>query len=242
MADLSFKKEFLDTGIVAKAQSWCFGKDPIVSPIQVGFAGGNNMFSICAGYTFTCPKNEKYPTLKVVYCPKLHSKTHRKDPANMTRWYLWQPIAKSGLLVLDSDKCEQEYGFDFYKFFKTDAFKTGQQVFKKAMTRGIAEAMKLRDELDEETKQEFDRWIRTLEEARDVITEVPVLNEKSYKLIDYDKFVQEIKNKGYEDELKQRVEIKKQHEIKVGQKFVDRVKKSELKPGEQDNRIQKDNH
>ena len=242
MADLSFKKEFLDTGIVTKAQSWCFGKDPIVSPIQVGFAAGNNKFSICAGYTFTCPKNEKYPTLKVVYCPKLHSKTHRKDPANMTRWYLWQPIAKSGLLVLDSDKCEQEYGFDFYKFFKTDAFRAGQQIFKKAMTRGITEAMKLHDDLDEEKKEEFDTWIESLEEARDIVTEVPELNEKPYKLIDYDKFVQEIKDKGYEKELKDRSQKMADWNKKIGQRFMDRVKKNELKPGEQDNRIPKDNN
>lgn len=241
MADLSFKKEFLDTGIVSKGTSWCFGKDPIVSPLQVGFAAGNSKFSICAGYTFTCPKNEQFPTLRVVYCAKLYSKTHHKDPSNMTRWYLWKPISKSGLLVLDSDKCEEEYGFDFYKFFKTDAFRRGQQIFKKTMARGIQEAIPLKDSLDSEKKEEFDTWIEALQEAKDIVTDVPTLNEKPYKLIDYDKLVKEIRDQGYGEELAKRGKTMRDYFTNQGKRFLDKVKKNELKPGEQDNRISKEN-
>ena len=83
---------------------------------------------------------------------------------------------------------------------------------------------------------------KSLEEARDIVTEVPELNEKPYKLIDYDKFVQEIKDKGYEKELKDRSQKMADWNKKIGQRFMDRVKKNELKPGEQDNRIPKDNN
>ena len=236
MADLSFKKEFLDSGIVTNAKSWCFGKEPVVSPIQVGFAAGANKFSSCAGYTFTCPKNEKYPTLKVVYCAKLHSKIWHKDPANMSRWFLWQPVGKSGVIVLDSDKCEEEYGFDFYKFFKTDAFKQGQTIFKKTIKRGIEEAKTLRSEVKAEDQQQYDEWIKSLEEAAELITNVPELNEKSYQMVDFDKFIRELHKNGYGEELKTRGAIKQKVDLNIAHRFMDKVKKNELKPGEQDNR------
>lgn len=236
---LSFKQEFQDTGIVTDIKSWCFGKDPIVSPQQVIFAGGGNKFSFCAGYTMTCPKNKKYPTLKVVFCAKLRSHIFHRDPGNLSRWYLWQPLGNSGCLVMDTDKCEKEYGFDFYKFYRTGLFKKGQEVFSRTIANGIRGASKLYGEMDKEDQSNFQKYIDSLSEARDIVTQTPEVNEKSYSLIDYDKFIADLKKAGYTDELEKRIEILSKYNDEIGKRFMDKVKKNELKPGEMDRALDK---
>lgn len=234
MAPLSFKKEFIDTGIVTSVSTWCFGKDPVVSPIQVGYAAGANKFSICAGYTFTCPKAKDFNTLKVVYCAKLHSKIFRQDPSNRSRWYMWQQIGKSGCIVLDSDQCEDIFGFDIYKFIKTAEFKKGQQYFAATLNKGISAANKIRDQIDKDNRNEIDTWISSLKEAVKIITEAPDINETEYKLIDFDKFRRELKDRGYGGELSQRSANNRQSYIDTGRRFINKVKANSLKAGEQD--------
>ena len=236
MADLSFKKEFLDAGIVKDVKAWAFGSTPVVSPLQVGFAAGNNKFSMCAAFSFTSLKNDKFPTFKVVFCAKLHSKIFRRDPANRSSWYIWQPIGKSGCIVLDTDKCEEEYGFDFYKFIKTSEFKKAQKIFQKNILNGITEAKKLKDELPKEKQEEYDTYIKSLEEASTIITEIPDVNENTFKLIDFDKFIRELKDNGYGEELNSRGNTMTAYNRKVGTAFVDKVKRNALKAGEQDAR------
>lgn len=237
---LSFKKEFQDTGIVTDIKSWCFGKDPIVSPQQVIFAGGGNKFSLCAGYTMTCPKNKKYPTLKIVFCAKLRSHIFHKDPGSLSRWYLWQPLGNSGCLVMDSDKCEEEYGFDFYKFYKTELFKNGQEVFSRTIAKGIQGASRLYGKMDKEDQSNFQKYIDALSEARDLVLDVPELYDRSYPLVDYDKFIADLKKQGYSKELEQRMDILYKYNDEIGKKFMDKVRKNALKTGEEERAIQHD--
>lgn len=235
--DLSFKKEFLDTGIVTSVQTWCFGKEPVVSPLQVAYAAGANKFSICAGYTFTCTKAKDYNTLKIVYCPKLHSKIFNRDPSNRSRWFMWQQIGKSGCIVINSDKCEEIFGFDVYKFIKTAEFKKGQRFFARNIQRGISEAKKLRNSVDPENRNQFDTYVKSLEEAVKIITEIPNIEESEYKLIDFDKFRKEIVDRGYGGELRDRASKMNDYNRSVGTKFIDKVKHNELKDGEQDKAV-----
>lgn len=242
MEDLSFKELFLDTGLITKPHAWCFGQDPIVSPIQVAFAAGSKMFSLCAGYTFTCPnsKDKDHNVYKVVFCAKLHSKIYRKDPSNRSSWFIWQPIGTSGCIVLDSDKFEEMTGVDVYKFVKTDIFRNGQKLFKNILAKGIAAAKELKKEVPREEQDQYDTYIKSLEEASGIITEVPDVNEKSYKLINYDKFREELKKQGYGAELRTRAANLSKFNTDIGKKFVDKVKRNELKAGEQDARAKAD--
>ena len=236
MADLSFKKEFIDGGIVDSVKAWCFGAMPIVSPLQVKFAAGANKFSTCAAFSFTSSKEKKFPSFKVVFCAKLHSKIYRQDPSNRSSWFIWQPIGDSGCIVLNSDKCEEIYGFDVYKFFKTSEFKAMQQAFRKKIENGIAEAKKLRKDIPLEGRVEYDTYIKSLEEAVKIVVEPPDLNEDEFKLIDYDKFRRELQKDGYGEELRSRAETMTKFHREIGKNFVDKVKRNELKAGEQDAR------
>lgn len=236
MANSSFKEQFVDTGLIENISAWCFGKDPIVSPIQVAFAAGAKMFSLCAGFTFTCPKVKENNVFKFVFCAKLHSKIYRKDPSNRSSWYIWQPIKSSGCLVLDSDKFEEMTGVDIYKFIKTDFFKKAQGIFQKILGTGIEESKKIKTDVPKEEQDEFDTYIKSLEEAHGIITDVPEIMEKSFKLINYDKFRRELEQQGYGSELKTRGANMTKYHQEVGRKFVDKVKRNELKAGEQDAR------
>ena len=158
----------------------------------------------------------------------------------MSRWFLWQPVGNSGCLVLDSDKCEELYGFDFYKFYRTDLFRKGQLIFKKTLEKGIAEATPIADAVDPEDKNTYAEYMQSLKEAVEIVTQTPELNEKSFRLTDYDKFIAELKKKGYSDELAQRSAAKTQSDIGIGQRFMDKVKKNALKAGEQERSIQHD--
>lgn len=241
MANTSFKEQFIDTGLIKDISAWCFGKDPIVSPVQVAFAAGAKMFSMCAAFSFTCPKVKENNVFKFVFCAKLHSKIYRKDPTNRSSWYIWQPIGKSGCIVLDSDKFEEMTGVDIYKFVKTDFFKQAQRIFQKILKKGILASEDLRKDVPEEDHNEFNTYLKSLEEASQIVTEIPDIMEKTFKLINYDKFRRELEQQGYGDELKQRGATMTKHHQEIGKKFVDKVKRNELKAGEQDARAKADN-
>lgn len=234
----SLKKQFIDTGLIKDIKVWCFGKDPVVSPVQVAFAAGAKMFSICAGLTFVCPKVKENNTFKFVFCAKLHSKIYRKDPANRTAWYIWQPIGKSGCLVLDTDKFKELTGVNIYDFTRTNEFKNLQQQFKKVLQKGIDAAIELTPEVPKDEENDYRSYIKSLEEAEEIITQYPDVMDKSYKLINYDRFTSELKKQGYGDELAKRGEIMTKHHRDIGTKFVDKVKQNALKAGEQERLIQ----
>ena len=229
---LSFKREFMDAGIVSSAKFWAFGKDPVVSPLQVKFAAGGNKFSCCAAYAFTCPKNEKFPDLKVVFCAKLHSKIFRRDPSNLSRWYIWQPIGKSGCMVLSADDAREQYGFDIFKFFKTSEFKRGQAEIKRLIEVGLKGAKKLYKEIGKEDLDEYSTFVKSLEEAKEIVDDVPSFEDKSYRLVDYDKFIRELQSGGFGEELKQRARAFKDWRTSSAKRFMDRVKINDLKAGE----------
>ena len=229
---LSFKREFLDTGIITSAKFWCFGKEPVVSPLQVKYAAGGNKFSCTAAYAFTSGKNEKFPNFKVVFCSKLHSKVFRRDPNNLSRWYIWQPIGGSGCLVLSDEDAQEAYEFDIYKFFKTSDFKKGQSTIKRYMEKGIAEAKRLYKEVGKEGANEYATFIESLEEAKELVDDVPSFEDKSYKLIDFDKFLKEIKAGGYGEELRKRASTYTKFNADIGNRFLDRVRKNDLKAAE----------
>jgi len=234
MATLSFKEQFIDTGLIKDIKAWCFGKDPVVSPIQVAFAAGAKMFSVTAAFSFTCPKAKEHNQFKIVFCAKLHSKIFRKDPTNRSSWFVWQPIGNSGCLVLDSDKFEEMTGVDVYKFIRTDLFKNAQKIFKQLIEKGISSAIELRSEVKPEDENEYETYVQSLKEAAEIVTQFPEFMEKSYKLINYDRFRDELKKKGYGAELKRRGDIMTKHHREVGTRFVDKVKRNALKAGEQD--------
>lgn len=240
MENLSLKKDFIDAGLMTPPKIWCFGKDPIVSPIQVAFAAGAKMFSICAGMTFSCPKVKENNVFKFVFCAKLHSKIYRRDPSNRSSWYIWQPIGNSGCLVLDTDKFEAMTGINMYHLVRTPEFKGLQQTFKKVLHKGIDGAIELRREIPHEDEDQYETYIKSLQEAETIITQFPVIMDKSFKLINYDKFTDELKRKGYGGELTRRGEIMTKHHREIGKRFVDKVRQNELKAGEQEKKIQQD--
>lgn len=236
----SFKELFIDTGLMTTPKVWCFGKDPVVSPVQVAFAAGAKMFSICAAISFTCPKVKENNSFKIVFCAKLHSKIHRRDPANRSSWFIWQPIGTSGCLVLDPDKFEEMSGINVYKMARTNDFYRLQQTFKKVMKKGIDAAYDLKREISPEEQNQYETYLKSLEEASEIITQMPVFMEKSFRLVNYDKFTDELKKRGFGDELAKRGETMTQHHREVGKKFVDKVKQNALKSGEQEREIQHD--
>ena len=219
----SFKENFIDTGLIKDIKAWCFGKDPIVSPIQVAFSAGAKMFSSCAVFSFICPKIKEHNVFKIVFCAKLHSKIFRKDPTNRSCWYIWQPIGSSGCLVLDIDKFEKMTGIDVYKFTRTDFFKKAQKIFKQLIDKGISKAIELRAEVKHEDENEYETYIQSLKEASEIVTQLPEFNDKSYKLINYDKFREELKKKGFEKELKMRGDAMTKSNTKIGRGFMNRV-------------------
>ena len=240
MADLSLKRDFVDKGLMKDLKAWCFGKDPVVSPIQVAFAAGAKMFSVCAAITFTCPKVEQNNVFKLVFCAKLHSKIFRKDPTNRSSWFIWQPIGKSGCMVWDTDKFESMTGIKIYDVVRTPEFKQLQQTFKKILAKGIDEAAALRKDVSREDEDEYSTYIKSLQEAQEIIGQMPVIMDKSYKLVDYDRFTDELKKQGYSDELHKRGDMMMKRNKDVGKKFVDKVKHNALKTGEQERNIQHD--
>ena len=235
MPDLSsFKEKFIDTKIVDKVSWTCFGAFPIVNPIQVEFAAGSKMHSFTAGITFHSPTNEKFPNFKIVFCAKLHSKIFRRDPSNRSHWYIWQPVGRSGALVIDSDKCEKEYGFDVYAFFRTKEFKEVQKKMKSYIQKGITAAKALAKDVEKEKQNDYNQCIKSLEEAAEIVMQFPTIEEKNQKLVNYDAFIDELKKQGYGGELKTRGGAMTDYARKVGTRFVDKVKRNALKAGEQD--------
>ena len=198
------------------------------------------MFSTCAALSFVCPKVKENNVFKFVFCAKLHSKIYRKDPANRSSWFIWQPIGKSGCLVLDTEKFEEMTGVNMYAVTRTPEFKRLQQQFKTVLQKGIDGAIGLRKEISRENEEEYETYIKSLEEAKEIITQFPVIMDKSYKLVNYDRFTNELKRKGYGDELRKRGETMTAHHQDIGKKFVDKVKQNALKTGEQERQIQHD--
>ena len=134
--------------------------------------------------------------------------------------------------------------FNFYYAFP-DVRKDGTYEkivvdFQKILKKGIMASEDLRKDVPEEEHNEFNTYLKSLQEASEVIVEIPDIMEKTYKLINYDKFRRELEQQGYGAELKQRGEIMTKHHQNIGKKFVDKVKRNALKAGEQDARAKHD--
>ena len=191
--------------VIAKKQLFSFGAAPLTDLRELVFAAGGNKFSSLCGFRFTSKAETQYKDFFVAFVCKMRSKIYHNAPNNPSQWYLFKKISNKEMHVMDKSSVKVQYGFDVDKFFDSDLFEQCVLKFKKTVDRGLKSYVpdyvkkhgmeKAYGNLthgDGEgalVKDVVDRYTKAIEESMDYIDD-KMCNNKFYKLINYDTYVE----------------------------------------------------
>lgn len=211
--EASFKRDWLETGIIDSVRTYCFGKLPIVNLRQIRAAAGALKGTFICGFTFKSKCNPQLPEFKLIFCPKPRSKIYRKDGITRSRWYGMQMLRNATQYnVLNKEFIYKLYSFDIDRFFECPEFKTCCDVFKKNIMEGYKECKKfaqrykynIKRSVGKNTKEEddgnIDEWLVTIKEAADIIGSYDTMYEdKTYFYNDEQKILNLMSARNAED-------------------------------------------
>lgn len=188
--------------VIAKKQLFSFGAAPLTEFKEIVFAAGGNKFSSLCGFRFTSKAETDYKEFFIAFVCKLRSKIYRQASTNPSQWFIFKKISGKEMHCLSKDDLRNQYGFDIKKFFDSDYFQQSLVKFKAAIDKGLNTYVpdyvkkhgmeKAKDLLtsydgqnDALVKDAIGRYATAIKESLDHIDD-PYVNDKFYKLIDYD--------------------------------------------------------
>ena len=204
--------------VIEKKQLFSFGAAPLTNFRELVFAAGGNKFSSLCGFRFVSKaQNQQYKNFYVAFVCKMRSKIYHNATNNPSQWYLFKRISDRELHCLTKEQLLMQYGFNVDKFFDSDYFQKGIATFKSLIKKGIDQYVpqyvaQHGDEADSSALTSMDsgtrvlvkdaakRYVNAIKESLAYIDD-KMCNNKFYKLINYDTYVEGEDEKVNEDEI-----------------------------------------
>lgn len=192
--------------VVEKKQLFSFGAAPLTNLKALVFAAGGHKFSALCGFNFTTKADVEFKRFTVAFVCKIRSKFYHNATNNPSQWYIFKQISPKELHCLTKEQLLMQYGFNIDKFFDSDYFQKSITTFKSLIKKGISQYVpqyvsQHGEELasaaltcaDSGThilvKDAVKRYVNAIEESLAYLNSAQC-NNKFYKLIDYDTYVE----------------------------------------------------
>lgn len=189
---------------IEKKTLMSFGASPLTRISELAFVAGANKFSQLCGFRFISKAPHQYKEFFISFVCKLRSKMYRQN-SNPSQWFIFKKISDNEMHALSKAQLLAQYGFDVDQFFKSDLFEKGITIFKSTIDKGLnVQVPELAKKYEGNAKAETDinRYAEAIDEASYRL-KTKQINDKFYKLINYDTKLESELDAKIEEALKE---------------------------------------